>query len=68
MGIHIGNNNKIKNATIAENSKVVPKEQSKSFAERHPILTGVIIAIISGFILSLSFWEKIKTLIEGQGK
>ena len=68
MGIKIGNDNKIKDSTIAENSVVVTTGQKKNWAERHPIVIGLIIALVSGFILSFSFWDKIKNFIEAWGK
>lgn len=62
--VKIGNGNIICDSTIAG---MVNKEDSpkKTFWEKHPILTGVIVAVIAGFILMFSFWEKIVTFIEG---
>lgn len=68
MGINIGNGNKIKNTTIAENNVVVAREQKKNWAARHPMIAGVVIAVIAGFFLSFSFWDKIKNFIETLGK
>ena len=62
--IKIGNGNKICDSTIASlvQEAASPK---KTFWEKHPILTGVIGAVIAGAILMFSFWEKIVAFIEG---
>lgn len=64
QSIKIGDGNKICDSTIAS---LVQKNSSpkKTFWEKHPILTGVIGAVIAGAILMFSFWEKIVTFIEG---
>lgn len=65
--ITIGNNNNISNATIG-NMDENPKSE-KSFTERHPFSSGIIIAIVAavaaGFILMFHFWKNIVTFIEG---
>lgn len=63
MGVSIGDNNKIKNSTIAE--KVEDKIPKKSFVERHSIIISIIVSFIVGFILLFSFWNDIILWIEG---
>lgn len=65
MSIIIGNNNNIRNSTIAENTsgEVFPKK--KNILQKHPIASGIFISVIAGFILMFSFWEKIRAFIEG---
>ena len=64
QSVKIGDHNKICDSTIAS---LVQKADSlkKTFWEKHPILTGVIGAVIAGAILMFSFWEKIVAFIEG---
>lgn len=64
MGIQIGDNNKIKNSIIAEDGEVSKGIQKKGFAERHPILIGLAISLMAGFILMFSFWKDIIGWIE----
>lgn len=63
QSVKIGNGNKICDSTIASlvQERASPK---KTFWEKHPILTGVIVSVIAGVILMFSFWEKIVTFIE----
>lgn len=65
MSINIGDNNKIKNSIIAENCSDEVKNDKKSFFQKHPIICGIIVAVIAGFILTFSFWEKIRVFFEG---
>ncbi|EID83891.1 hypothetical protein MSI_27630 [Treponema sp. JC4] len=65
MSIHIGSNNKIKNSVIAENYSDKVVVDKKKFFQKHPIVCGVFIAVIAGFILTFSFWEKIRMFFEG---
>ena len=55
MSIRIGNNNNIRNSTIAENcsDEILPKK--KSFFQRHPLVCGIFISVIAGFVLMFSF-------------
>ena len=64
QSVKIGGGNKICDSTIAS---LVQEASSpkKTFWEKHPILTGVIGAVIAGAILMFSFWEKIVAFIEG---
>ena len=64
QSVKIGNGNKICDSTIASlvQEAASPK---KTFWEKHPILTGVIGAVIAGAILMFSFWGKIVAFIEG---
>lgn len=63
MGIHIGDNNKMKNVTIIEknNGNIEPKE--KKFPLFQTILAGVCV----GVILLFSFWEDLVSFIENLG-
>ena len=65
MSINIGNNNKIKSSIISENSSITAEKTKQSFTQKHPVIIGIFIAVIAGFILSFSFWENIKSFIEG---
>lgn len=65
MGIKIGNNNKISKSTIAESVSGNSEPSKKSWYEKHPVIGGIIISLVAGFILLFSFWEKIVQFIEG---
>ena len=66
MSVTIGNNNKIKNTIIADNcSNKEITDNQKSFLQKHPIICGIFIAVIAGFILTFSFWDKIRLFFEG---
>lgn len=58
MKIKIENNNKIKNSNIGENN-TIGKDNENSFWKKHiiEIIVGVIIAVISGFILFILKWN-----------
>lgn len=64
QSVKIGNGNTICDSTIASlvQEAVSPK---KTFREKHPLLLGVIGAVIAGVILTFSFWGKIVAFIEG---
>lgn len=64
QSVKIGNGNTICDSTIASlvQEAVSPK---KTFLEKHPLLLGVIGAVIAGVILTFSFWGKIVAFIEG---
>ena len=64
QSVKIGNGNTICDSTIASlvQEAVSPK---KTFWEKHPLLLGVIGAVIAGVILTFSFWGKIVAFIEG---
>ena len=64
QSIKIGDGNKICDSTIASLIQETSSPK-KTFWEKHPILTGVIGAVIAGAILMFSFWEKMVTFIEG---
>ena len=64
QSIKIGNGNKIYDSIIT-NQVQEATSPKKTFWEKHPILTGVIIAVIAGVILMFSFWGEIVTFIEG---
>lgn len=65
MGIKIGNNNKISKSTIAESVSGNSEPPKKSWYEKHPVIGGIIISLVAGFILLFSFWGKIVQFIEG---
>ena len=68
MGINIGNNNSIKNSTIAE-VEVINNQDSqprkKSFYEKHPIIVSFLISLLAGAILLFSFWDSVVSFVEG---
>ncbi|WP_297031118.1 hypothetical protein [uncultured Eubacterium sp.] len=63
MSINIGDGNKIKNSTISDNSVINSESKEKSWVEKHPVLIGVITAIVSGVVLKLAFWDEIVQVI-----
>lgn len=65
MSINIGSKNKIKNSTIAEQVINNDKITTSGYCQRHPIICGVIISLITGIILLFSFWTDIILWIEG---
>ncbi len=65
MSITIGDNNNIKDSIIAENCPEKVISDKKNYFQKHPIVCGIFIAVISGFILTFSFWEKIRIFFEG---
>ncbi|EJT6154770.1 hypothetical protein ABE450_000543 [Clostridium perfringens] len=65
MSIKIGDNNKIKNSSIIDNSNSTSDNTNKeSFANRHPILIGIICSIIASIIMMFSFWDKVSDFIK----
>jgi len=64
MGIKIGNGNKIKNSTIAENIDECKSNKKKSFYDKHPWISGFIISFIIGFVLLFNFLENMINWIE----
>ena len=66
MSINIGDNNKIKNANIAEKLEINDDQSvKKSFYEKHPVICGFLISLVAGIVLLFSFWDRIVNLIEG---
>lgn len=66
MSINIGDNNKIKNAYIAEKMEIHDNPSiKKSFFEKHPVICSFLISLAAGIILLFSFWDKFISLIEG---
>lgn len=68
VSINIGDNNKIKNSTIAEtniNINSTNQKQKKNFFIDHPIITTIIGSVIAGAILMFGFWEELVHWIEG---
>lgn len=67
MSIKIGNNNKIKKSTIIDNSNSTIKSEDtskESFANRHPVLIGIVCSIIASVIMMFSFWDKTSEFIK----
>lgn len=65
MAIKIGNNNKIKKSNIIDNSNGGNNGNSKdSFANRHPIITGILCSIIASIIMMLAFWDKVSMCVK----
>lgn len=62
--VQIGDGNRIKNSTIG-NSVQNQKEDHHSFFRDHPVLTGIVTAVIAGALLMFSFWQDIVKWIEG---
>ena len=58
MKIEIENNNKINNSNIGENN-IIGKANEKDFWKKYiiEIIVGVIIAVISGFIIFILKWN-----------
>lgn len=66
MAIKIGDNNKIKKSTIIDNSNSKLEKTTKEiFANRHPILIGIIVSLISSIIMMFTFWDNINKFIKG---
>lgn len=58
----IGDQNEIKKSVIG-GANTDSKKQRKTWVEKHPIITGIIIAVIAGVILKFGFWDEIISLI-----
>ena len=65
QNITIGNNNKIKNSTIAGTINKSDTPKSNGFYENHPIVCSVLISLSVGIVLLFSFWSRIIKFIEG---
>lgn len=63
--ISIGNGNKIKNVNISNIQNTDPNKKGEHFFDKHPVITGIIVGVLSGLILMFSFWDKIINWIEG---
>ena len=65
MAIKIGDNNKIKKSNIIDNSNGGNNGNSKdTFANRHPIITGIGCSIIASIIMMLAFWDKVSVFLK----
>lgn len=66
--IHIGNNNQIRDTDI-NGTKTSINEEKTTFANKHPIITGLIVSgiagLVVGFLFLFSFWKDIVIWIEG---
>ena len=65
MSIKIGDNNKIKNSTIANTVNGNAEPTKKIWCEKHPIISDIIVSVIAGVILLFPFWADIVKFIEG---
>lgn len=66
MGLFIGDNNKIKNSTIANTiSNVKTTSEKKNIFEKHPVICSIIISAMVAFIFLFNFWQNIVNWIEG---
>lgn len=65
MAIKIGDNNEIKKSTIIDNcNSKLEKTTKETFANRHPILIGIICSIIASVIMMFAFWNNINKFIK----
>lgn len=67
MSIKIGDNNKIKKSNIIDNSNNTTKNEDiskQSFANKHPIITGVVCSVIASIIMMCAFWDKVSIFIK----
>lgn len=66
QSVTIGNNNKIKNSTIASSIHGYGNgiNEKKGFYERHPVICSLLISLAAGIILLFSFWDQIISFIE----
>lgn len=65
QSIVIGNNNKIKNSTIAGIIDMNGANEKKGFYEKHPVLCSFLISLVAGIVLLFPFWNQIVSFIEG---
>lgn len=61
-GSVIGDQNEIQKSVIGDN-KTGSEKQKKTWVEKHPIIVGIIIAVVAGVILKFAFWDEIVSLI-----
>lgn len=64
MAINIGDNNRIKNTIISENSEIDRNQKNKdtrkkSLYEKHPIVISFLISLVAGIILLFPVWSKL---------
>lgn len=64
MGIKIGNNNRIKNSVVSENSYTQIVPDKSNWMQRHPIISALIAAVLAGIILLLKFWNPIINFLD----
>ena len=66
MSIKIGDNINLKKTTIIDNSdSTIKKTTKETFANRHPILIGIICSIIASIIMMFTFWDNVNKFIKG---
>lgn len=63
--IQIGDGNKISKSIIGSNVNTSSPPEKRSFWNNHPLLVGIVGAVVAGVILMFSFWESIVAFIEG---
>lgn len=67
MSIKIGDNNKIKKSNIIDNSNNTTKNEDiskQSFANKHPIIIGVVCSVIGSILMMCAFWDKVSIFIK----
>ena len=68
MAIKIGNSNRINRTEIIDNSKIHKDSAKNNIISKHPILSTVILTLvtglITGLILMFSFWKPFVECIE----
>ena len=63
--VRIGDGNKINKSVIGSDVDISNPAEKKSFWNNHPLLVGIVGAVVAGLILMFSFWGNIVTFIEG---
>lgn len=63
--VRIGDGNRINKSTIGSDVDASSPAERKNFWNNHPLLVGIIGAVVAGFILMFSFWGNIVEFIEG---
>lgn len=63
--VRIGDGNKITKSIIGSNVNTSNPPEKKRFWNNHPLLVGIVGAVVAGVILMFSFWESIVAFIEG---
>lgn len=62
--INIGNNNRIKKSNIFINDSDKVLHKKLKFYEKHPVISSVLISLVTGFVFLFSFWNEIIDFIE----
>lgn len=64
MSIKIGDNNKLRNCNIIDNTTITKSKSPDKFNEKHPIITALLISILAGVIVLFRFWQDLINYIE----